>query len=182
MNNLETATLGGGCFWCVEAVMQQLRGVETVVSGYSGGTVEDPSYREVCYGKTGHAEVVQITFDPSEITYRDLLFIFFSTHNPTTRNQQGADVGTQYRSIILHHSTEQKETAESVVGELEKEKVFDKPIVTEIVPFSAFYRAEAHHQDYFASNTNKPYCQAVIAPKVAKLRRRFLDKLSVPTE
>ncbi|MDX1440219.1 MAG: peptide-methionine (S)-S-oxide reductase MsrA [Rubricoccaceae bacterium] len=179
MQKTEIATLGGGCFWCLEAVFEPLRGVKSVVSGYSGGSVKNPTYREVCYGSTGHAEVVQIMFDPSEISYRDLLFVFFSLHDPTTRNRQGADIGTQYRSIVLYHDEEQRATAEDVVASLVSDRVFDRPIVTEIVPFSAFYEAESHHQNYFASNPNKPYCQAVIAPKVARLRRHYLDKLKV---
>ena len=176
---LETATLGAGCFWCVEAVMQSLRGVESVVSGYSGGKVKDPTYREVCYGRTGHAEVVQITFDSAEISFRELLFIFFATHDPTTLNRQGADKGTQYRSIIFYHDEEQRVTAEAVIAELTGDNTFDAPIVTELSPFEAFYVAEDHHQDYFYSNQNKPYCQAVIAPKVAKLRKHYLDRLKV---
>ena len=179
MQKTEIATLGGGCFWCLEAVFEPLRGVKSVVSGYSGGSVKNPTYREVCYGSTGHAEVVQIMFDPSEISYRDLLFVFFSLHDPTTRNRQGADIGTQYRSIVLYHDEEQRVAAEDVVASLVSDRVFDRPIVTEIVPFSAFYEAESHHQNYFASNPNKPYCQAVIAPKVARLRRHYLDKLKV---
>jgi len=176
-NMRETATLGSGCFWCVEAIMQSLRGVERVESGYSGGTVKDPTYREVCYGRTGHAEVVQITFDPSEISFRDLLFIFFSTHDPTTLNRQGADVGTQYRSVVFYHDDAQRTTAEAVIAELEEENIFGGSIVTELVPLDVFYRAEAYHQDYFLNNAEKPYCQAIIAPKVAKLRKQFLDRL-----
>lgn len=176
----QTATLGAGCFWCLEAVLQPLRGIKTVVSGYSGGKEANPSYREVCYGKTDHAEVVQITFDPDEISFRDLLFIFFSTHDPTTLNRQGADVGRHYRSTIMVHNDDQRQVADAVVRELTDENVFENPIVTEIVPFDAFYQAEDAHQDYFNSNPNQPYCQAVIAPKVAKLRRHFLDKLSTP--
>jgi len=173
----ETATFGGGCFWCVEAVMQPLRGVRGVTSGYAGGRVRNPSYREVCSGRTGHAEVVQVAYDPEEISYRDLLLVFFATHNPTTRDRQGADVGTQYRSIVLYHDEAQREAAEAVIAELEGEGVFDGPIVTEVAPLEAFYPAEAHHQDYFRRNPEAPYCQAVIAPKVAKLRRHHLDRL-----
>jgi peptide-methionine (S)-S-oxide reductase len=178
MQLLETATLGGGCFWCVEAVMLPLRGVERVVSGFSGGHVKNPSYREVCFGRTGHAEVVQVTFDPEQISYADLLHVFFATHDPTSLNRQGADRGEHYRSIILTHDDAQRETAEAVIAELEADEVFDKPIVTQVVSFEAFYPAEAYHQDYFANNPAQPYCQAVIAPKVAKLRKHYLDKLT----
>lgn len=177
MSELQTITLGGGCFWCVEAVMQPLRGVRRVVSGYAGGTVKNPSYREVCDGRTGHAEVVQVTFDPDEISLRDLLTVFFATHDPTTLNRQGADVGTQYRSAIFYETPEQKHTAEAVIADLEAESVYDDPVVTELAPLEAFYEAEEHHQDYFARNPGQPYCQAVIAPKVAKLRRTYLDRL-----
>jgi peptide-methionine (S)-S-oxide reductase len=170
-------TVGGGCFWCVEAVFERVRGVEDVVSGYAGGDTPNPSYREVCNGTTGHAEVVQVTYDPEVVSYRDLLEIFFTTHNPTTRNRQGADVGTQYRSIILYHDQEQKETAESVIEELEQEGVYDDPIVTEVEPLETFYEAEAKHQDYYERNPGLPYCQAVIAPKVNKLRQKHQDKL-----
>ena len=174
---MKQATLGGGCFWCVEAVFERLRGVSDVVSGYAGGHTSDPTYREVCNGTTGHAEVVQITYDPEDISYRDLLYVFFTTHNPTTRNQEGADVGPQYRSIILYHDDEQQATAEDVIEELEDEGVFDDPIVTEVEPLDTFYRAEEKHQDYYADNPHLPYCQAVIAPKVQKLREKHLDKL-----
>ncbi len=176
---LNTATLGAGCFWCVEAVMQSLRGVERVVSGYAGGNVKDPTYREVCYGRTGHAEVVQIMFDPTEISFRDLLIIFFATHDPTTVNRQGADTGTQYRSVIFYHDEEQHITAKGVIAELTEDNVFGAPIVTELAPIDVFYPAEDHHQDYFNANQNQPYCQAVIAPKVAKLRKQYLDRLKV---
>lgn len=175
--SLQTATLGGGCFWCVEAVMQPLRGVRRLVSGYAGGRVPNPTYREVCSGRTGHAEVVQVTFDPAEIPYRDLLRLFFATHDPTTPNRQGADVGTQYRSIILYHDDAQRQAAEEVIAELEAKAIFEDPIVTEVKPLEAFYEAEEHHQDYFRRNPLQPYCQAVIAPKVAKLRREHLDRL-----
>lgn len=177
MSELQTITLGGGCFWCVEAVMQPLRGVRRVVSGYAGGTVRNPSYREVCSGRTGHAEVVRVTFDPDEIPLRDLLTVFFATHDPTTLNRQGADVGTQYRSAIFHETPEQRRTAEAVIADLEAEGVYDDPIVTELAPLEVFYEAEEHHQDYFARNPGQPYCQIVIAPKVAKLRRTYLDRL-----
>lgn len=177
MSELQTITLGGGCFWCVEAVMQPLRGVRRVVSGYAGGHVPNPSYREVCGGRTGHAEVVQVTFDPDEVSLRDLLTVFFATHDPTTPNRQGADVGPQYRSAIFYETPEQKRTAEAVIADLEAEGVYNAPIVTELAPLEAFYEAEEHHQDYFARNPRQPYCQAVIAPKVAKLRRAYLDRL-----
>lgn len=174
----ERATFGGGCFWCVEAVMQRLRGVRQVVSGYAGGHVKDPTYREVCYGRTGHAEVVQVTFDPAEISYEDLLHVFFGTHDPTTPNRQGADTGPQYRSIILYHDEAQRQAAQAVRDALEAEGVFEAPIVTEIVPLEHFYPAEAYHQDYFNQHPEQPYCQAVIAPKVAKLRRRYAHHLA----
>lgn len=176
-NSSEVATLAGGCFWCLEAVFLQLRGVHTVVSGYAGGTVPDPSYELVCTGTTGHAEVVQITFDPSVIAYRELLTIFFTIHDPTTLNRQGADVGTQYRSAIFYHSEEQRMTAQHVMDELTASGVWDDPIVTELMPMEEFYRAETYHQDYFERNPTQPYCQAVIAPKVAKVRREYLNRL-----
>ena len=179
MNDRETATLGGGCFWCLDAVFRQLRGVESVESGYAGGTNVNPTYRDVCSGTTGHAEVVQVTFDPSVIPYRDVLGVFFSIHDPTTLNRQGADVGTQYRSIVLYHSPEQRATAEQMIAELERQHVWDDPIVTEIQPLTAFYPAEPYHQDYFAANPRQPYCQAIIAPKVAKFRKAYLDRLAV---
>lgn len=171
------ATLAGGCFWCLEAVFQQLRGVTKVVSGYAGGDVPSPSYQAVCTGATGHAEVTQITFDPAVISYRDLLDVFFTIHDPTTLNRQGNDEGTQYRSAIFYHSGAQKADAERVIKELEGEKVWDDPIVTEVVPLETFYPAEAYHQDYYTRNANQPYCRAVIAPKVAKLRSKYLAKL-----
>lgn len=173
----ETATFGGGCFWCVEAVIQPLRGVQRVVSGYAGGRVPNPTYREVCSGRTGHAEVIQVTFDPDEIAYRDLLTVFLTTHDPTTPNRQGADRGTQYRSVILYHDEAQKATAEAVIAELEAEAVFDAPIVTEVAPLGVFYPAEDYHQNYYRQNPQAAYCQAVIAPKLAKLRRKHLDRL-----
>jgi peptide-methionine (S)-S-oxide reductase len=179
LNDRETATFGGGCFWCLDAVFRQLRGVEKVESGYAGGTKSDPTYREVCSGATGHAEVVQVTFDPSEISYRDLLGVFFGIHDPTTLNRQGADIGTQYRSVILYHSPEQQETAKQVIAELQQQGVWDDAIVTEIQPLTTFYPAEKYHQDYFAANPRQPYCQAVIAPKVAKFRKAYLDRLTV---
>jgi peptide-methionine (S)-S-oxide reductase len=173
----EVATLGGGCFWCLEAVFEQLRGVERVESGYSGGSVANPTYRQVCGGATGHAEVVQVTFDPAVVSFREILDVFFATHDPTTLNRQGADVGTQYRSAIFYHSPEQKEVAERRIAELNAERIWDRPIVTEVVPFQAFYRAEDYHQEYFRQNPGQPYCQAVVAPKVAKFRKQFVDKL-----
>lgn len=173
----EVATLGGGCFWCLEAVYEQLRGVESVVSGYSGGHVEHPRYNEVCAGTTGHAEVVQVTFDPREVSYREILEVFFTIHDPTTLNRQGADVGTQYRSVVFWHSDEQKQIAESVIAELEAAGVWDAPIVTELASFERFYAAEGYHQEYYRRNTNQPYCQVVIAPKVAKFRKQYLERL-----
>jgi peptide-methionine (S)-S-oxide reductase len=177
----ELATLAGGCFWCLEAVFQQLRGVERVVSGYTGGRVARPSYVLVCTGTTGHAEAVQITFDPEAITFRDLLDVFFTMHDPTTPNQQGGDVGTQYRSAIYYHTPAQQATARQVIDELEAAGVWDAPIVTELTPLTEFYPAEAYHHDYFARNSRQSYCQAVIAPKVAKLRSHFLARLKAPT-
>jgi len=173
----EVATLGGGCFWCLDAVYRQLRGVEKVESGYAGGTKPNPTYRDVCSGQTGHAEVVQITFDPSLIAYRDLLDVFFTIHDPTTKDRQGGDIGSQYRSIILTHSDDQARVAREAVAEVEAEKLYDDPIVTEIEPLTTFYSAERYHQDYFADNARQPYCQAVIAPKVAKFRQKFLAKM-----
>jgi peptide-methionine (S)-S-oxide reductase len=173
----ELATLGGGCFWCLEAVFKDLRGVERVVSGYAGGEVENPSYEQVCGGGTGHAEVVQIAFDPQVVTYRDLLDVFFTIHDPTTRDRQGADVGPQYRSIVLYHDPEQKESAERAIGDLEAKGVWHAPIVTELVPLERFYPAEAYHQDYYEQNPRQRYCQIVIAPKVAKFRKEHLARL-----
>lgn len=174
---MEQATFGGGCFWCVEAVLERLEGVRSVTSGYAGGHVENPSYRAVCAGTTGHAEVVRVEFDPAVISYRDLLEVFFATHDPTTPDRQGADVGPQYRSIILYESDEQRETAESVLRELEEDDVFGAPIVTELQPLDRFWPAEPYHQDYYRNNPAQPYCRAVIAPKVAKLRASFADRL-----
>ena len=176
-NQTELATLAGGCFWCLEAVFTQLRGVESVVSGYAGGNVPNPSYEMVCTGTTGHAEVVQLRFDPAVVSYRDLLQVFFTMHDPTTLNQQGADVGTQYRSAIFYHSEEQGAAAKQVVEELTASGLWDDPVVTELVPLDTFYPAEADHQEYYERNSTQSYCQAVIAPKVAKLRRQYLDKL-----
>jgi len=176
-NPTEVATLAGGCFWCLEAVYDQLIGVSDVVSGYSGGQVVDPSYQAVCTGKTGHAECVQLTFDPSVISYRELLEVFFTIHDPTTLNRQGADVGSQYRSAIFYHGPEQKATAEQVIQTLELENIWEKPIVTEITTLSIFYPAEDYHQEYFQRNPYAGYCSAVIAPKVAKFRTKYLEKL-----
>jgi peptide-methionine (S)-S-oxide reductase len=175
--NLEIATLGGGCFWCLEAVYQQLLGVEEVVSGYAGGLIPDPSYLEVCSGRTRHAEVVQITFNKEDLTFRELLEVFFVIHDPTTPNRQGADVGTQYRSIILYHSDVQKQTAEALIDELEKEGIFGSPIVTQIEPLETFWPAERGHQDYYRRNPNQGYCQVVISPKLEKFRETFARKI-----
>jgi peptide-methionine (S)-S-oxide reductase len=174
---LETATFGGGCFWCTEAVFQRVQGVHTVVSGYSGGKISNPTYREVTSGMTGHAEVIQIRFNPEEVSYLQLLEIFFKTHDPTTLNRQGADVGTQYRSAIFFHDPQQKELAEKIKEALDKEKIWDDPIVTEITEFKAFYKAEDYHQNYFANNPNQAYCQFVIVPKLNKLEKLFQDML-----
>jgi peptide-methionine (S)-S-oxide reductase len=171
------ATLAGGCFWCLDAIFAEIQGVQKVESGYSGGSVPDPSYDQVCTGKTGHAETIQITFDPSVVSYPDLLRIFFTIHDPTTPNRQGADIGTQYRSAIFYHSAEQKAAADSVIAEITKEGVWDKPIVTEVVPFQKFYKAEDYHQQYYDRNPNQPYCRIVIAPKVAKFRQHYLELL-----
>jgi peptide-methionine (S)-S-oxide reductase len=173
----EVATLGGGCFWCLEAVYQDLRGVEKVESGYSGGDVPNPTYRQVCSETTGHAEVVQVTFDPDEVSYRDILEVYFTIHDPTTLNRQGADVGTQYRSVIFYHTEGQKRTAEEVISEIEAEGIWNSPIVTEVVPFDEFYVAEDYHQNYFRNNGFQPYCQVIIAPKVAKFRKQHLERL-----
>ena len=174
----EVATLAGGCFWCLEAIFDQLKGVESVESGYMGGKTPNPSYEEVCSGRSGHAEVVRVTFDPAVLPYRDLLTVFFTIHDPTTKDRQGNDVGSQYRSAIFHHSEEQKRTAESVVAALEERKLFPAPIVTEIVPASQFHLAEDYHQEYFARvGRGNPYCSAVIEPKVAKFRKSFVERL-----
>jgi peptide-methionine (S)-S-oxide reductase len=173
----QVATLGGGCFWCTEAIFAELKGVEKVESGYAGGTVANPSYELVCTGTTGHAETVQITFDPKVISYRDLLHIFFTVHDPTTLNRQGADVGTQYRSVIFYHDEEQKKVAEEVMKEVTAQKIWDAPLVTELVPAKPFFKAEDYHQEYFANNPNQGYCRIVIAPKVAKFREHYREKL-----
>jgi len=175
-DELEKATLGGGCFWCLEAVFTQLRGVREVKSGYAGGRGA-ASYEEVCSGSTGHAEVIQVTFDPTEISYADLLDVFFTIHDPTTLNRQGADVGTQYRSVIFHHSPEQERAAETAISAHTASGTWKNRIVTELVPFTEFFPAESYHQGYFARNPAQPYCQAVIAPKVAKLRKHHFERL-----
>jgi peptide-methionine (S)-S-oxide reductase len=173
----ESAVLGGGCFWCTEAVFTELKGVMRVEPGYSGGTMPNPSYEQVCTGNTGHAEVVQVTFDPSVVTYKDLLQIFLTIHDPTTKNRQGADVGTQYRSIILYRTPEQKSIAEQVIKEVAALGIWNAPIVTQLEPFTAFYPAEDYHRDYFKNNPRQPYCQVVIAPKVRKFREHYVEKL-----
>lgn len=173
--HVEVATLGGGCFWCMEAVFQELKGVLKVESGFSGGHVANPTYREVCSGLTGHAEVAEITFDPAVISYKEVLEVFFTVHDPTTLNRQGADAGTQYRSAIFYHSEAQRQTAEEV--KKEAQEIWGSPIVTEITPFDAFYKAENYHQNYYQDNPDQPYCTVVIAPKVKKFREKFRDKL-----
>ncbi len=173
----EIATLGGGCFWCLEAVFKDLQGVTAVMSGYAGGAVERPTYRQVCTGTTGHAEVVQVRFDPDQLSYADLLRVFFTIHDPTTRDRQGNDVGPQYRSIILTHSDAQRQTAKQVMQEIAAAKLWPAPLVTQVEPLTAFYEAEPEHHDYFARNPWSGYCQVVIAPKVAKFRKQFLDRL-----
>ena len=180
MPQREVATLAGGCFWCLEAAFQDLKGVENVQSGYAGGRVANPSYEDVCTGTTGHAEVVQITFDPQVVSFDDLLHVFFTIHDPTTLNRQGADVGTQYRSAIFYHTPEQEATAARVIAELQAQKLWDEPVVTELKPLTAFYPAEEYHRDYFRRNPNQGYCRAVIAPKVAKVRKLYFDRLKQP--
>jgi peptide-methionine (S)-S-oxide reductase len=174
----EVATLAGGCFWCLEAVFLELKGVQSVVSGYTGGRRPNPSYEQVCGGATGHAEAVQITFDPSVVSYRDLLDVFFTIHDPTTLNRQGGDSGTQYRSAIYFHSPEQERVAKETIAEFEANKVWDDPIVTEVAALPVYYPAEQYHQNYFANNPQNPYCAVVIAPKVSKARKLFLEKLA----
>jgi peptide-methionine (S)-S-oxide reductase len=176
-SQLETATFGSGCFWCTEAIFDRLKGVHSVKSGYSGGTKDNPSYKEVCSGNTGHAEVIQITYNPKEVTYDDILEVFWKTHDPTTLNKQGADVGTQYRSVIFFHNDEQKQKAEHYKNELTKQKIWKDPIVTEIAPFKKFYSAEDYHQDYYENNRSQGYCNFVITPKVEKFEKVFKDKL-----
>jgi peptide-methionine (S)-S-oxide reductase len=173
----DLATLAGGCFWCLEAVFEQLRGVERVESGYCGGARPNPTYEQVCNGTTGHAEVVQAAFDPAVVSFREVLEVFFAIHDPTTLNRQGADVGTQYRSAIFFHTPVQQQIAEQVIAELNAAKVWDRPIVTEVVPLETFYPAEDYHQGYFRNHPGQGYCQAVVSPKVAKFRKRFADKL-----
>jgi peptide-methionine (S)-S-oxide reductase len=176
---LETATIGGGCFWCLEAVFCDVRGIHRVESGYAGGTVERPTYQQVCSGVTGHAEVVQVDFDPTRITYRQLLDVFFTIHDPSTRDRQGADIGPQYRSIILYHSPEQKAIAEQTIAELEAAGTW-KHVLTELAPLEKFWPAEAYHRDYYRRNPDQSYCRVVIAPKIAKLRKQHMDKLKTP--
>jgi len=175
----EVTTLGGGCFWCTEAVFSQLKGVEKIEPGYSGGNIENPSYEQVSTGKTGHAEVAQLAFDPAVISFREILQIFFSTHDPTSLNRQGADIGTQYRSVIFYHNDEQKAIAEQVIREFSDEGAFDAPIVTQVEPLKAFYKAEDYHREYYKRHSEQPYCRAVIAPKIAKFRQLYLSKLKL---
>ena len=175
--NTETATLGAGCFWCVEAVFDDLRGVESVESGYSGGHTENPTYQQVCSETTGHAEVANVNFNPEEISFKEILQVFFVVHDPTTLNRQGNDVGSSYRSAIFYHDENQKRIAEEVIREVTAEGVYDNPIVTEVTPFDKFYIAENYHQEYFANNPTQPYCAAVVAPKVAKFRQKFVNRL-----
>jgi peptide-methionine (S)-S-oxide reductase len=177
MSPSEVATLAGGCFWCLEAVFDDLQGVLDVVSGYAGGQVPHPSYEEVCTGATGHAEVVQITFDPAQVSFRELLEVFFTIHDPTTLNRQGADIGTQYRSAIFFHTPQQQATAQQVIADLTIAGLWSQPVVTEVVPLNAFYPAEDYHQEYFRRNPYQGYCRAVVAPKVAKFRQKFLERL-----
>jgi peptide-methionine (S)-S-oxide reductase len=180
MIHTETATLGGGCFWCLEAVYLELQGVEKVVSGYAGGSVRNPSYREVCTGNTGHAEVVQVKYDPEQITFSEILEVFFTIHDPTTLNRQGADVGTQYRSAIFYHDEKQRQIAEETIVEFDSDGIWSNPIVTEVTPLDVFYEAEDFHQDYYRQNSSQPYCQIVISPKVAKFRQKFAAKRKEP--
>ena len=177
MSDLQKATLAGGCFWCLEAVFDELKGVVSVESGYAGGHVANPSYKAVCTGMTGHAEVVQVTYDPSVLDYADLLRVFFTIHDPTTLNRQGGDVGTQYRSAIFTHDEAQRAAAEAVIREISESKLWPNPIVTEVTPLDQFYMAEDYHQEYFANNSNQPYCRVVVEPKVAKFRKHFVDRL-----
>jgi len=175
--NIELATLGGGCFWCLEAVYEQVKGVTKVVSGYSGGTLENPTYEQVCSETTGHAEVVQVTFNTELISYDKILHIFFAIHDPTTLNRQGYDIGSSYRSIIFHHSKEQKNTGEAIIDDLDKNDIWENPIVTEIKPLDVFYVAEDYHQNYYQNNKYQPYCQGIISPKLAKFRKEYLSDL-----
>ena len=176
-NSLEIATLGGGCFWCIEPIFDDLKGVKKVVSGYTGGAKENPTYKEVCYGNTGHAEVIDVYFDPQIISFDDILRIFFHVHDPTTLNRQGNDVGTQYRSSIFYHSEAQKQSAKRIIEEIEKSKLWDSKIVTEVTTFARFYPAEDYHQQYYKLNGHAPYCQYIIAPKMSKFRKEYKDKL-----
>lgn len=180
MADREVATLAGGCFWCLEAVYEQLKGVEKVVSGYMGGHVPNPGYNAVCTGRTGHAEVVQVTFDPAQVSYRELLEVFFTIHDPTTLNRQGADVGTQYRSAVFTHGAEQEQTAREVIRDVEEEGIWENPIVTQVAPATEFYPAEAYHQQYYRRNPGQGYCRVVIAPKVSKFRQKYLSRLQQP--
>jgi len=180
--DLEIVTLGGGCFWCLEAVYTELRGVLKSESGYAGGQTKNPSYEDVCSDETGHAEVVQLTFDPTVITYREILQVFFSIHDPTTIDRQGADVGSQYRSVIFYHDEGQKRVAQEVIQELEKSNIWGKPVVTQLVPYVEFFKAEEYHQNYFKNNPYQPYCQVIVAPKVAKFRKQYFDRLSKKVE
>ena len=173
----DTATFGGGCFWCTEAIFEQIKGVEKVISGYAGGTTKNPTYGQVCSGETGHAEVTQILFDPEIVSYKELLLIFFSSHDPTTLNRQGADFGTQYRSVIFYHNALQKNTAENIIKILTEQKVYEDPIVTQIVPYTTFYPAENYHQQYYDNNSSQPYCTVVINPKLTKIRKNFSEYL-----
>lgn len=175
---MEKATFGSGCFWCSEAMFKRLKGVQAVKSGYSGGTVDDPTYEQVCSGETGHAEVVQVEYDPTVITYQELLEVFWKTHDPTTLNRQGNDVGTQYRSVVFFHNDDQKEISTAYKNKLEEAKIWSDPIVTEISPLNNFYEAEGYHDDYFSRNGNQPYCAFVVAPKVEKFKKVFAEKLS----
>jgi peptide-methionine (S)-S-oxide reductase len=177
LKDLQVATLGGGCFWCIEAVFLELNGVLKVDSGYAGGDKKNPTYEEVCSDETGHAEVVQVTFDPNIITFREILQVFFSVHDPTTLNRQGADVGTQYRSVIFFTGDEQKKIAEEVIREINRTKMWDRPVVTQLVPLTGFFKAEEYHQNYFKNNPSQPYCQVIISPKVAKFRKNYFDRL-----
>jgi peptide-methionine (S)-S-oxide reductase len=176
-NQLEIATLGGGCFWCLEAIYNELKGIIKVESGYAGATIPNPTYKQVCTGTTGHAEVIQISYNPNLITYREILEIFFTMHDPTTLNRQDNDVGTQYRSIILYHNQNQKQTAEKIINEITQEKIWNTPIVTQIEPYQTFYKAEDYHQEYYKKNPEQYYCKIIIEPKIAKLRNQYFEKL-----
>jgi len=179
-NGIEIAILAAGCFWCTEAAFSIIKGVERIEPGYTSGTVTNPSYEEVSTGTTGHAEAAQIYFDPKVISYKEILEIFFTVHDPTSLNRQGADIGTQYRSAIFYQNKQQKEVAEKLIADLTEEGIWDKPIITEVVPLQTFYKAETYHKDYYKKHPKEPYCQAVIAPKIAKLQHRFIDKIKVP--